>query len=330
MKQNLKFFVGLAAIVAGLAACDNQALDPVVSNPDQIAFRIDGPMFEASAGTKSITEVAISDLVTNGFRVHALAADPDNDWGTADPVIFTQMSGTVYGSTKFWPATDPQYSFYAVYPSSYAITRDVTDGANISLVNVSSDVIAAKAVHPDVGSLYKQVNDLNFQHILACLDNVNVKALDGYSIDNLVIRMTPVKTADYNIKLEWGAAATANRNYDSSSAQAIYTLVPEGENPNPFGDADANGEKTSSSSPDLLLVPGNYELSATWTVTQGVAPDAVSRTYTDKRVRVQLDPGKKSTVTVRLGAQIMFDVSVTAWDTATIVDTDGNLTFPVS
>jgi len=318
MKQNLKFFVGLAAIVAGLAACDNQALDPVVSNPDQIAFRIGGPAFEASAGTKAFDAITVTNLESHGFDVLALTATGTGNWDA--PVTFTKM-GDRYASGKFWPAADPGYRFYAVYPAETPMTALEGDAGATITANASVDMLAASLVPEAPATLYKQVNTLAFNHIFACLNTVEVKALDGYTISDFTISITPVTSATYNIKTGWGDAATAERNFTpaSESNVAIYTLGSENAFPET---ADEHGEKTSSSNPGMLLVPGTYQLSATWTATHG----GVTRTYEDKRVAVVLQPGKLNIVKARLGAQIMFNVTVAAWDANTI---DGGLTFPV-
>ncbi len=316
MKQNLKFFVGLAAIVAGLAACDNQALDPVVSNPDQIAFRIGGPAFEASAGTKAFDAITVSNLESHGFDVLALTATGTGSWDA--PVTFTKM-GDRYASGKFWPAADPGYRFYAVYPAETPMTALEADAGATITANASVDMLAASLVPEAPATLYKQVNTLAFNHIFACLSTVEVKALDGYTISDFTISITPVTSATYNIKTGWGAGyAETTKSYDSSASVDIFDV-----DENAFGVADEHGEKTASSNPSMLLVPGTYQLSATWTATHG----GVTRTYEDKRVAVVLQPGKLNIVKARLGAQIMFEVSVTAWEANTI---DGGLTFPVS
>ena len=323
MKQNLKFFVGLAAIVAGLAACDNQALDPVVSNPDQIAFRIGGPAFEAAAGTKAFDAITVSNLESAGFDVLALTATGTGNWDAAAHFVKVGEGATAkYVSSKYWPAADPGYRFYAVYPSETAMTPVADDGGATITANASSDVLAAKLVPEAPATLYKQVSTLAFEHIFACLNTVEVKALDGYTISDFTISITPVTSATYNIKTGWGDAATAARNFTptSESNVVIYALGSGNAFPET---ADEHGEKTSSSNPGMLLVPGTYQLSATWTATHG----GVTRTYEDKRVAVVLQPGKLNIVKARLGAQIMFDVTVTAWDANTI---DGGLTFPVS
>jgi len=293
MKTTNYLFLALSAMALTLTACNQQALDqPEVS--DQIMFNIGGPAFEANVATKAV-EVSDTDLASNGFLVSCVTGGAGSDSQVWSNASFTK-SGNVWKGGKWWPSSDPTYRFYAVYPSSYTMTA-AAGGATIAATN-ESDIVCAYASAP----AYKSSNVLNFNHIFARLGTVKVTELDDYTISNMTISITPNTGGTFN--LYSGAGKTDGTGWSDVTAGASTQIANSATN--------AFSSHVSTNANDLYLVPGSYDLTATWTATKG----NYTTTFSSKKVSVNLVGGKTNNINANLtgnASELEMTVSVAAW-----------------
>lgn len=272
--------VTLAAIsVAGVSCL--QLEQPVLIESlsgDEIVFGADAHIeaqTKASSGTTETTSLT-------SFYVSAVTGSAGSESSAWTSTQFTQVTGSspaTYKGAKMWPASNPSYKFYASNrPLTYA-----AGGTTVSATN-TTDVVCAYLTN----GTYKTKNTLTFEHIFARFGRVDVAAESGYTISNISIRITPKTGGTYNLRT--GAGKT-----DGTGWSSVTT-----------GSATVVANATGANANDIYLVPGTYEVKATWTATQS----GTSITYTDKVVNVPIVGGKTNVVSIVLGGEILFGVDL--------------------
>ena len=294
--NNKCFLFYLVAVAAGLAACNNAALEPddMGMKPNEIQFVTN--TFTANVSTKA-TAVDVLSLQA-GFNVSCVKGSAGSDTEVWSSYLFEYngAAGSWAGENtgKWWPLSDESYRFYAVFPSDYAMTY-AAGGPTIHADN-THDIVAAYMGSPT----YKAVNTLNFTHIFARLKNVTVSAADGYAISNIDIRITPKTGGTYN--LYSGAGHSDGTGWSDLTSGAATSIA-----------AAAPGTQAN----DIYLVPGSYTLTASWTATKG----NYSENFEGKTVDVSLVAGKTSNITVNLignATELQLTVGMTDWADETV------------
>ena len=283
MKYMKKFFmsiVTLAAISVAGVSCLQLEQPVLIENlsGDEIVFGADAHIeaqTKASSGTTETTSLT-------SFYVSAVTGSAGSESSAWTSTQFTQVTGSspaVYKGSKMWPASNPSYKFYASNrPLTFAAA-----GTTVSATN-TTDVVCAYLTN----GTYKTKNTLTFEHIFARFGRVDVAAASGYSISNISIRITPKTGGTYNLRT--GAGKT-----DGTGWSSVTT-----------GSATVVANATGANANDIYLVPGTYEVKATWTATQS----GTSITYTDKVVNVPIVGGKTNVVSIVLGGEILFGVDL--------------------
>ena len=295
MKKTLYF------LLAGLAlmACDKQAPVASVPDADEISFAMGGE-FVSVVGTRAtpVTDANLSTLYVTATT-----------GSSSETSVFTSAAFTKSGSSwtggKFWPATNPSYHFYA---ANTQLTHTAS-GATVSPSNANTDIVVDYIATPN----YKQTNTLALEHIFAQVGTVSMKAPAGYAVTNMKVSLQPVVGGTYNLKSDaWttrGAAGSAT--YVLGTASAGVTVSTESSNATYTGNDN-----------DLWLVPGDYVLTASYTIAKGAYTASVTKTCT-----VTLQQGKNNNIgpTVSGGqdlpnipepddvAELTFSVTVTPW-----------------
>lgn len=236
------------------------------------------------------SETVTSTLQSSGFYVIATTGTAGNSAETTSPGFtstkFTYASSK-YSGGKYWPSTDPSYHFYAASKtmtlSSGAVTFKPT-------ATIADDVYAYLA-SPTYGSS----NALTFNHIYAQVGTCNISAPSGYTVSGLTVKITPkLPTANATFNVRTGAWSTTASHYTNGSEVTLCT---------------ATGSTTDN---DLWLVPGEYMLTASYTITKGDYTASFTKTST-----VTLVKGKNNNISATLPtppvADIVFTVTVTAW-----------------
>ena len=271
------FLVGVVLVLAGCFKFEEPVLIENLSG-DEIVFGADAQIeaqTKASSGTTETTSLT-------SFYVSAVTGSAGSESSAWTSTQFSQVAGSspaTYKGSKMWPASNPSYKFYVSNrPLTFAAA-----GTTVSATN-TTDVVCAYLTN----GTYKTKNTLTFEHIFARFGRVDVVAESGYTISNISIRITPKTGGTYNLRT--GAGKT-----DGTGWSSVTT-----------GSATVVANATGANANDIYLVPGTYEVKATWTATQG----GTSITYTDKVVNVPIVGGKTNVVSIVLGGEILFGVDL--------------------
>ena len=127
-----------------------------------------------------------------------------------------------------------------------------------------------------------------------------MSAATGYTLSGVSITLVPKTGGTYN--LFSGAGKTDGTGWSSVS------------NGSATGIANATAGTKAN---DIYLVPGTYELTASWTATKG----DYTQTFTDKKKTVAIVGGKVNKLSTTLGGsadEIEFSVTVNPWGENTI------------
>ena len=293
MSNKAIFFLGL--LVATVWGCEKENTPTTFAPREKISFRVSVADFslqptKAAAVTEAPASIGVS-------AVNGSAGSDAEVWSN---VVFSKESGgSVWQSTLLWPDENQNYRFYAVYPTSYQMSF-AAGGPTIAASN-AHDVITAYAGAPTYNSA--SGNSLVFNHIFARLSAVTVNS--EYDLSNVSIKMTPRTGGTYNLYAGNGKSDGTGWSSVTSGSEVVV--------------ADASG----LNSMDIYLVPGEYELTASWTATIG----DYEQTFTNKTAVVNLVAGKTNKVTATLnasGVPIQFSVSLTPW-----ADRSVDVEFPV-
>jgi len=292
MKRLFMSIVTLAAIAVVGVSCLQLEQPGMVDSPfgDEIVFEVqaditaqtkaaevtqsfgDGIMVTTSStpmpdpfvadGTKATAVTSLS-----SFYVSATNGSTSSETNVWSSVQFTQVAGSspaVYKGSKVWPTSNPSYRFYA---SNVPLTYD-QGGARVSATNATDVVVAYLAVS---NVTYKAKNTLTFKHIFARIGTVTVTAESPFTITNVNITITPVTGGTYRLF------------YDDwfSTTQGSATTI-----------ASAAGANNN----DLYLKPGTYQLTASWTATNG----SYTENFSNKTVNITLVEGKVNNITCTL------------------------------
>ena len=289
-KYTCSFFLTVlslaAAAVLGLNSCHKEIVEEVPSG-SEIRFGAENGSFvmeaetKASTGTTEVTSLA-------SFKVAATTGSAGSESSVWNNVSFSGTTDFTGGKT--WPASDPHYTFYATNLSGNTPMTFNAAGTTISAVN-SQDVVCAYL--PDASVTYKAKNVLSFEHIFARITNVVVVQESGYTVSSVTVSVTPKTGGTYNLRT--GAGQSDGTGWSGLTTGSATTI------------ASAVGTNTN----DVWLVPGQYTITASWTATQS---GGSSVSYSNKTVNVDITGGKKNTITATLGGEMVFGVSLEAFD----------------
>ena len=243
--KKILFLLSFTAVL--LASCNREAVKeaPVSDELVPVEFTMGG---EFSAATRA-TEVTTSNL--NSFYVNATTGSgSENIVSNFQNTVFTK-DGNIWKGGKFWPSSNPSYHFYA---SNSQLTH-TTNGATVSPANANTDIVVGYIATPT----YQQQNTLVMNHIFAQVGTVKMLAPAGYTVSNLTVSLQPRTSGTYNLKNgSWTSTGNAG-----STTYILGTSANSG-----VSISTAGGSVTSNDN-DLWLVPGQYTLTASYTITKG-------------------------------------------------------------
>lgn len=238
MKKSL-YILGLA--VVGLMAC-NKPQEQNAVDFNEIMFTTAAPATRATG----VTEVTTNTLTQFNVIASTGTASQTPVWSDG---VFTGTPGGNFTGGKYWPAETVSYNFYA----SNATMTFASSGATIAVSDSDSDIVAEYLE----GAAYKTSNALTFDHILCQVGTVTMKAPAGYDVTNLKVSLQPIYSGTYNMKSDaWTRGSASSAVYVVGTANAGVT-VP------------ANPQAYVSADNDLWLVPGQYQLTASYTIAKG-------------------------------------------------------------
>jgi len=278
MKKNF-FSILIAAMM--LASCvEDTPMDLPHVDENLVSFSVDD--MTVTVQTKA-TEVTATTLSSSGFRVSATTGAAGSEAAVWTNIAFAK-SGTTWTGNKYWPASNPSYHFYA----SNATLTHTAAGATVAATS-ATDVVCAYMPSPT----YKVANALTFEHIFARIGNVVVTQVPGYTISGISLYVTPKTGGTYNIRT--GAGHSDGTGWSGLTTGSSTRI--------------ANAGGTNSN--DLYLVPGDYELTCSWTSTD-VGGNSV--THTNVRGMVPIVGGKVNIINVALGGDVMFGIDVNEFE----------------
>jgi len=231
--------------------------------------------------TKALAVESEVTLRNSGFKVSAVkgaeGADEKIDWFDNADFIF-KADEEVFSGGKRWPSYDPHFRFYA----SNADLSYNADGATVEARN-TQDVVCAYQNSPT----YEAVNPLSFEHIFALVAGMSLKWEPGYVLSDILITFQPGTGGTYNLRTGCGitdGSAGWSSLITPTEATTMFLYPDPGAIP-----AQANPYNPEVSTPvmtntlDLLLVPGEYEITATWTAALREDELQHKKTYTSQK-----------------------------------------------
>lgn len=269
---------------------DETGFSPIIFHADT---------FDASVQTKAAPTEVTS---LSAFNVTAVTGTAGSETAVSG-VSNTAFSGTSsYTGGVYWPATNGSWSFYA---STEAITFAAA-GCTIAVPDITKDIVCCRLPYgttANTTAVYKTSNKLSFEHIFAQIGQCKITAPSGYTVSNLTVKVTPkvpASTTTYNLR---------TKAFSTSQDGSEVTLCT------------AVGSTTDN---NLWLLPGDYVLTASYTLTKGAYTKSFTKTAT-----VSIAQGKNSNISATLptptgddaAAEITFTVSVTAWSNASVTAT---------
>lgn len=208
----------------------------------EITFGLTGTT-NTDVATKATTQVDLTNLGT--LYVSAMSGS-NYAFQNAE---FTKGTDDKWRGGKYWPASNPYYKF-----SASNISLDLgSSHPSLSVQNTNTDVLAAYLDNPS----FENENALTLRHVFAQLGTVTMKAPAGYTVTNLKLKFRPIQQGKYYIDTD-----TWSPGYAVNSDVYIFGEQSAGV------DLDAGSAKTSQDH-DLWLLPGDYTLTATYTISKG-------------------------------------------------------------
>jgi hypothetical protein len=253
MMKKTFYILGLA--VFGLMACNKPQDQNVADFGDEIVFTMG--ISQPKTRATGVSEVTTANLTQFNVIASTGTASQTAVWTDG---VFTGTPNGNYTGGKLWPSETVSYNFFA----SNAQMTFASSGATIGVSDSNYDIVAEYIE----GAAYKTSNALTFEHILAQLGTVTMKAPEGYEVTNLKVSLKPIYGGTYSIKSVNGATNDLKRagwTRGQESAQPVYVVgnAQNGVSVPAYPQTYVSGDN------DLWLVPGEYELTASYTIAKG-------------------------------------------------------------
>ena len=307
--KKISFILALCA--AALVSC-NKGLDRadqavVLGDNSQIVFTMNDIATRASVVTANGADNTVA---LTSFNVVATSGSETETSVWTDGAFSGTYGGNFTGG-KYWPSESVSWNFYAsnaamVMPSS----GDFAGKVIINVADCGTDVVAERLA----SATYKASNALTFDHILSQVGTVTMKAPATYAISNLKVSLQPIVAGTYDMKANtWTAGSPSAAYYIVGSASQGVSIAADS-----YHLSDDN---------DLWLLPGTYQLTASYTISKG----DFSKAYT-KQATVTLAQGMNNNLGLANATpnvpgsgdpnipgpgsdiqELVFTVSVTAW-----------------
>lgn len=252
---------------------------PLPEASDEIVFTAGGA-FDATVETKATAVTSLSSV--NVLCVTGTA-------GSSETTVFNSVfnSGAYgYSGGKYWPLTDQSYKFYA---SNVDMTPAAT-GPTVS-ATTETDVVCAVLTSPT----YKASNTLTMNHIFARVGYCRIMPPTDHTVSNLSVTITPKTGGTYSLFAGNGKTdGTGWSNVTTGTSTVIAT------------------QPNTRESTGVYLVPGSYQLTASYTLSIGDYSESFTKTST-----VNLVGGKVNNITSTLpnsnATELKFVVTVAEW-----------------
>ena len=271
--------ISVAALPAALLmvlSCSELDAPVVVAAPEDEPVEVrfaasEVPFLDVTVETKAITT-----SLSSFYCCVSVPLDGRRDIQVVSNREFT-LIGPHFRSTPetFWPGDEgPTWQFDC---ASKALTW-TADGYTLSL-SEGEDAVVAHVPFP----ARHVVNSLTFIHPFAYINDVVVTAASGWTLSSVSLVLTPVVSGTYNLKM--GDGHTDGTGWSNTAEGSSQNIAPS---------------TAGTSHPDLLLVPGTYEVTASWTATDGMS----SVSFSDMVSTVNIVGGRNNVLSFTLGGTL--------------------------
>lgn len=292
-------YLFIPALLLGLAACNK------VAGPDVAAEDSDTEIVFAAyenigdPETKAVTETTTANLAA--IKVTAM---------TTKAYVFENTSfsksGDVFKGGKYWPSTDGSWKF-ALANTDMAGTYSAP---TVSPANANTDIVVGYLASPEYkASSTSGKTAVTLSHIFARFGSITMKEPSGYSVTNLKVTISPKTSGTYSLS---GASWTTK----GAAGSAVYVVGSAGEGYNLHGNS---GSVTQT--PDFMLVPDTYTITATYTISKDsyTANKTATASVTfpqGQTTNIGLVGGSTPNIPAPTDiAELQFSITVTAWGT---------------
>lgn len=236
-----------------------------------ISFKVAGLDEGFATKTSPLTTLNTFNVMANTGTI----GSETHTWNTV-----ATKSGDNYVTSKYWPASNPLYHFYA----SSAPMTFTPAGATVT-VDCSEDIVCAFNPSPN----FNAPTILVFQHILSRVGTVTVSAAAGYTVIVNSIGIKNLRTS--------GTMNIRNRGWTGTNEIQLKT-IQVGNN-------------------DLYIVPGQYDVSVNFTLSKGdfintytsaASVDFPAGKICNLAVDITKDPA----------VRVDFQVTISPWEEASI------------
>lgn len=218
--------------LCGLIACAAMLAAGVVScqQHDDIPQGVKYPILFDSPDTRATATIA--DLKNNGFMVYAFVEGNAGSTSFAKDVVYNADNSVwAFESPEYWiPYTT--YSFKAFYPATLTAGTLKVDNSsnalnftisNFDVVNHQVDVMVASATAkvesgpvPTSGDVNGNRVNLEFKHLLACIDIKIKSAINGVTISKITIQDAETNGTYSSATGVWKSSAYGNIEANSN------------------------------------------------------------------------------------------------------------------
>ena len=276
----------MAAFAFALFASSCNKIDVPASSLTEMTFSVDGGGLGLSV-TKAEAVTALTSVYWS-----ATTGDIGNDTEIYAPVSLSVSENNV-STGNYWPAESIAYNYYV---SNVAYTWDAgSQGAVIAASN-GTDIVAGLAE-----ASYKSSPKVTLEHIFARTGSLTLEPHAGYTLGDVVV---------WKIKSNADAGVSGTYNIGAKTWSGVGALE----------------QREFSSSSDLYLVPGSYNVEITYTLKK----DSFVQEYT-KNADVVLEGGAVNNIraTAHTGgeepSEISLSIELEPWGEHNITIPEGEL-----
>lgn len=311
------FYIILSAVVA-LASCNKEEGTGAVADNGEIRFSCGE--FDSAVTTRT------APASMDNLSLYVSAVGVNGNTSIFTNALFTRQGSDWKGAeARYWPSDEDAYNQNRY--RFYACNMEMS-GSTVSPQDASLDVVYDYLPNPT----YKATNALNMKHIFARVGTMEVLAPEGYTLSNLSVTLRPVTGGTFNFTANNGEGAWTSRN---AAGSAVHILPAHYSNSSvvdistPGGRVSVDNDQQGGG---LWLVPGEYELTANYTISRGsyVKPNV------SKSCRVTLVQGAVNNIgprdsnTPNIPApedieELTFSVTIASWNSENVTaDFSGN------
>ena len=282
-----KIFYLMAAFAAlSLVSCNKAEFENTSSKLSEMTFSVAGEGLDIAV-TKAAAVTGLTSVYW-GATAGTLGSDTEE----YAPVSLSVSDGNV-STGNYWPAESIAYNYYV---SNVAYSWDASNHKATIAASNETDIVAAVA-----SASYKSSPKVTLEHIFARTGNLTLEPKEGYTL---------VGDAVWKIKSNTDAGTSGTYNIGTKA----------------WSDVAALSQQVFTSSSDLYLVPGSYNVEITYTLKK----EAFEQEYT-KSANVTLGGGVVNNIkaTAHTGSddpsEITLSVEVKPWGENNITIAEGDL-----